>query len=370
MRSTSRQSAARLREHLSEVLGGRGGSGGSSGTGGTSRDGEDSRPSGSRRVGSRRAGGSGGDGASDADDRLTRPAGEGPVGLTVDGEPVGEGDGPAGTPGGSAATRAGGTSGGRTSSGGTSGAQLAEQLWAVVDVLDGSASLRRSLSDPGSDPDARRALARGLLAERLDERAVGVVEHAVGLRWSDPLDLADALEEAGDTALLADAEADGALADVEDELFRFSRLVAREPDLRTALSRVTPGPRREALVRDLLSSRASDATTRLVARVARAPRGRAVDVALEDLVELAAARRDELVASVRVPLALDESQRERLRSALGSLYGRDVALQVDVDPTVLGGGVVRVGDEVLDGSVSHRLEVAAQRVAPHRRRAA
>ena len=159
------------------------------------------------------------------------------------------------------------------------------------------------------------------------------------------------------------AEGDGVLDDVEDELFRFARLLEREPLLRAGLTDPgLPDDRKLGLVRSLLSSRAQPATVRLVEVVVTRPRGRSVETALEELSRLAAARRQRLVAAVRVAQPLDDAQTRRLAAVLAQIYGRQVQLQVDVDPGILGGVQVRVGDEVLDGSVARRLQDVRRRL--------
>jgi F-type H+-transporting ATPase subunit delta len=87
-------------------------------------------------------------------------------------------------------------------------------------------------------------------------------------------------------------------------------------------------------------------------------RGRSLDLAAEELAELAAARRDRYVAHVGTPVALTPAQEQRLTESLSRLYNRQMSLQIELDPSLLGGLVVRVGGEVIDGSVSSRLRTA------------
>ena len=152
------------------------------------------------------------------------------------------------------------------------------------------------------------------------------------------------------------AEGEGVLDDVEDELFRFARLLEREPALRAALTDPgLPDDRKSSLVTDLLGGKAKPATVRLVEIAVTRSRGRSLEAALEDLVELAAARRSRYVAQVRVARPLEAAQETRLQTTLTRIYGREVSLQIDVDPAVLGGLEVRVGDEVIDGTVQRNL---------------
>ena len=250
-----------------------------------------------------------------------------------------------------------------TQPGGTSSSEVSEGLYAVAGLLDREPSLRRALTDPASTPGSRRGLADALLGRQLAALPLATLRDLVASPWHSPADLREAVEVLAATAAMHAAEADGVLDDVEDELFRFARLIEREHDLRAALTDPgLPDERKTGLVRALLGGRAQPATVRLVDIVVTRPRGRSIETSLEELSRLAAARRQRLVAQVRVARPLDAAQSDRLGAALARLYGRQVALQVDVDPSVLGGVEVRVGDEVLDGTVSRRLADVRRRL--------
>ena len=242
--------------------------------------------------------------------------------------------------------------------------EVSEGLYAVAALLDREPSLRRAFTDPASSPRARRELADRLLGAQLSARPIEVVRELVSARWSAPTDLREAVEVVAAQAAMHAAEADGSLDDVEDELFRFARLIEREPRLRAALTDpALPADRKSALLRDLLGSRARPTTVRLIEIAVTRPRGESLESALEELSRLAAARRARYVARVRVAAALDAAQEQRLGAALARIYGREVQLQVDVDPSVLGGVEVRVGDEVLDGTVRHNLDTVRRSLA-------
>jgi F-type H+-transporting ATPase subunit delta len=151
--------------------------------------------------------------------------------------------------------------------------------------------------------------------------------------------------------------------EISEGLYAVASLLDREPALRAALTDPgLPDERKTGLLETLLGSRAQPATVRLVEVAVTRPRGRSLETVLEELIRLAAARRHRLVAHVRVAAPLDAAQSERLSAVLARIYSRNVQLQVDVDPAVLGGVEVRVGDEVLDGTVQHRLDDARRRV--------
>jgi F-type H+-transporting ATPase subunit delta len=239
---------------------------------------------------------------------------------------------------------------------------VAEELFAIVGLLDGNARLRRMLSDPAVQGDRRAQLAADVLSSSsLSEVTTQIVEEIVRASWSKPADLIDAADEMAAQALFAGAEQAGALDEVEDELFRFGRILNREPALRSALTDPSlPVERKVELLDALLDDRVQDATRVLVRELALHPRGRTIDRGLEDYARMAAARRERLVARVRTVVPLTDAQLTRLASALADRLGHDVHLNVELDPDLIGGVTVRVGDVLFDGSVSHRLTLARQ----------
>ncbi len=238
-----------------------------------------------------------------------------------------------------------------------------EGLYAVAALLDREPSLRRALTDPASTPASRRDLVDALLGGQLAPLPLGIFRDLAADRWNAADDLRHAVEVLAATAAMTQAEGEGVLDEVEDELFRFGRLLDREPTLRGALTDPgLPAERKNALLDDLLGSRAQAITLRLVRVAVTRPRTGSLEHALEGLSELAARRRQRYVAHVRVARPLDADQQQRLTASLARIYGREIQLQVDVDPDVLGGVEVRVGDEVLNGTVARRLEDARRRL--------
>lgn len=242
-------------------------------------------------------------------------------------------------------------------------AELAEDLFAVTALVDGDASLRRALADPSGEGSAKKALADRLLAGRVGAPAQAVVATAVAQRWADERDLGDTLENAAVSSLLAQAEAQGRIDAVEDQLFRFERIVAGDPELRDVLAgRNTDGDGKAALVRTLLEGKADAETIRLAEQAVRAPRGRRLDRTLESYLHLAATRREQLTALVTVAVPMTDQQEARLRTALEGIYGTAIKLNIVLEPDVLGGIRVQVGDEVMDGTISRRIDEARRHV--------
>ncbi|MGW2645522.1 F0F1 ATP synthase subunit delta [Streptomyces sp. NPDC001393] len=241
---------------------------------------------------------------------------------------------------------------------------LADELAAVTALLDREAGLRRVLTDPAKPAEAKADLVQRLIGAQVSGPAADLVAGTVRSRWSQPRDLVDALEQLADIADLTAAEKRGTLDEVEDELFRFGRIVSSSTDLRAALTDRSAGTAAKTeLLNRLLGGRAKPATERLVTRLVTAPRGRSLEAGLESLSKLAAERRDRMVAVVTSAVPLSDGQKQRLGAALAKLYGRRMHLNLDVDPEVIGGIRVQVGDEVINGSLADRLDDAARRMA-------
>jgi F-type H+-transporting ATPase subunit delta len=238
------------------------------------------------------------------------------------------------------------------------GGSFATEMFAVVDALEGSATLRRAVTDPGTPEGARRALVHGLLDGKVDKAVVDLVAESATLRWAGGRTFAAALERQAVRGQLIVADRGGELDDTEDQLFRFARLVESNPELRNLLGdRAIELSKRQELVEGLLSGRATVPTIVLGKR-AVAARERTFGQTIEGYVTLAAAQKNRALATVRVAKPLSSDQRNRLRAALSKQVGRDVAIQEIVDPDVLGGMRVEIGDEVFEGTVSDRLEEA------------
>ena len=240
---------------------------------------------------------------------------------------------------------------------------LGEQLYALVDALDASGSLRRVLADPSVDGDAKAGLAAQLLAAA-DPRTIAGVQDLVRARWAADADLADAAQRLGTSAVLAAAQSAGGLEQVEQELFAVIGALSGQRDLRRALfdSRV-PGSARADLAEQVLGSQISPTTLLLARRAAAAPRGRRYVAWLGDAVDLIAERRHHRVATVTVAAPLSDTQRSRLADVLATALGRQVELDVVVDPRVIGGLRVQSGPDVIDSTVLSRLADARRQLA-------
>ncbi|WP_263731627.1 F0F1 ATP synthase subunit delta [Cellulomonas sp. SG140] len=240
---------------------------------------------------------------------------------------------------------------------------LGEELYALVDALDASGSLRRVLADPSAAGEAKAALVARLLAAA-DARTVAVAQDLVRSRWSADADLADAAQRLGTSAVLAAAQSAGTLEQVEQELFAVIGALSGQRDLRRALfDPSVPGEARADLAERVLGSHVSATTLLLARRAAAAPRGRRYVAWLGDVVDLIAERRHHRVATVTVAAPLSDAQRGRLAGLLATALGRQVELDVVVDPRVIGGLRVQSGPDVIDSTVLARLADARRQLA-------
>lgn len=241
---------------------------------------------------------------------------------------------------------------------------LAQELYEVVDLLITTPRLRRVLADPTTLPAGRADLVGTLFDGKIGASSAQLVRAAVSQRWSSPWDLLDALETTADDVMFGAAEQDGVLDEVEDELFRFERVLDAESRLTATLDDATAeAGRRVVLVRDVLTDKVHPITRMLLEHAVASQRKRSVTLALDDLLELAAARRNRSMARVVSASELTTDQVTRLAAALTEMYGRPINIRAAINPAVQGGLVIRVGDEVIDGSIAARLASARAALA-------
>ncbi|HET6731147.1 F0F1 ATP synthase subunit B/delta, partial [Mycobacterium sp.] len=229
----------------------------------------------------------------------------------------------------------------------------------VVKMLRSHALLARHLADPSADSAAKVVLAERVLSGKVSDSALDVLRTAVSQRWSSTSDLIRGIQYIARLALLVRAERDGQIEDVEDQLFRFSRILDSEPRLITLLGEYTaPLDGRISLLNNVLQRRASKDAADLLRQTVDLLHGERADEAVRELANLAVSRRGEVVAHVSAAGELSEAQESRLTELLTRIYGHPVSLQLDVNPELLGGLTIAVGDEVIDGSLASKLSAA------------
>ena len=241
-------------------------------------------------------------------------------------------------------------------------ATLGDDLFRVAALLRSEPALRRAVTDVSTPAEAKASLVHGLLEGKVGAPALDLLAQAVALRWVAARDLADALEHLGVVAVVRSAGRRESVR-LSDELFIIGQVVEESADLRIALSDpVRSTEDKRELLRRLLEQRALPATVALVEQ-ALAGSFRSFHAAITEYQKVAAATQGEGVALVRVARDLSEGERSRLEQALSTQYGRPVHLNIEVDPSLLGGMRVEVGDDVIDGTVVSRLDDARRRLA-------
>lgn len=236
--------------------------------------------------------------------------------------------------------------------------QLCTALFSCAEVLAGSISLRRAITDPSRDSASKVALVHELFGKSLDAKALEIISSIASLRWSSSADLVPVIEQLAIEAQGSAANIAGELDRVEDEFFAVSQAISGSFELRKALT--TSGPAKLSLLAELLGKTNTESTVKLVSHLVSNLRGRSIEAAFEDYFFAIAARRNRLIAHVQVAITLSAAQRDRLATLLSAQIGQPVRVNVEVNPSVVGGVVVRFGDEIIDGTISNRLAGAGR----------
>lgn len=241
--------------------------------------------------------------------------------------------------------------------------QVGDELFAVVGLLDREHGLRRALADTTKPAQEKAAVAGQLLHGKISAATEQLVTEAVAVRWASPGDLNDALEQLAIEAFTIAAQSGRSLDDLEDDLFRFDRLISGQPGLRSALIGTADADAKASLLADLLSGKVSEISLRLITAALTHPRGRSPQAVLELCASIAARRREQLIAVIRVAAELSAAQRKRLADVLTATYGQGIHLNVVHDPAVVGGMSVQIGDELVDGTAASRLAAVQRKLA-------
>jgi F-type H+-transporting ATPase subunit delta len=238
--------------------------------------------------------------------------------------------------------------------------KVAGELYSVASLLRAEPSLRRVATDASLPAEAKQGMVRQVLGGKVDDTTLTLVANAAGRRWTATRDLPDALERLSEVALVRSV---GGSADrLADELFELAATVTAHPDLRDALaSPARSTADKSGLLDTLLQGKAMPATIAL-AKQALGGTYRTITGALSAYRQVAAEANGEAVATVRVKQPLNDGDRDRLTKALAQQYGRQVHINEVVDPDVLGGLRVEIGDDVIDGTVSSRLDDARRKL--------
>jgi F-type H+-transporting ATPase subunit delta len=229
--------------------------------------------------------------------------------------------------------------------------ETGEQLLSAGRDIDGSSQLRALLADPAIEPTEKSALISRIFG-KLDPAAASLLGTLTSARWSNADQLIDGIEQIGIRAIAASAEG----STIEAELFEFSRAVSSDPELELAVgSKLGDPAEKAALVDRLLGSKADAGTVAIIRHLVQSPRGRRIGALLSSAAETVADAGGAIVATVTAAAPLSAAQLDKLTAALTAQYGREPRVAVKIDPSVIGGLRVQVGDDVIDGTIASRL---------------
>jgi F-type H+-transporting ATPase subunit b/F-type H+-transporting ATPase subunit delta len=239
---------------------------------------------------------------------------------------------------------------------------LSSELVSVAEMLDREIVVTRYLTVPAEDAAPRIRLIERLVSGKVGDATLDVLRTAVSERWSANSDLVDAIEQVSRQALLEVAEREDQVDEVEDQLFRFSRILDAQPRLAILLGDyAVPAEGRVGLLRNVLESSSGGVNpiaVSLLTQTVELLRGQPAEEAVLFLAEVAVARRGEVVAQVSAAADLSDAQRTRVTEVLSRIYGHPVTVQLQIDAALLGGLLIAVADEVIDGTLSSRLAAA------------
>lgn len=241
--------------------------------------------------------------------------------------------------------------------------QLANDLFGILATVDSSAGLRRALADPSRSNDEKSALVKQLFGGKVSADAVEIASGLAGSRWASARDIGDALETLAASVVIAVAENKSAvsasgitgLEALENDLFAFNQAVESSHEVQRALSEPQASPAAKTALAEKLVPNASEEAKVLIRQAVSQPRGLKVTKLVRRFAELAAKRQQRWIATVGVTRPLTATQTSRLHAGLNALYGRELKINMNVDPALIGGIRIQVGDEVVDASVVTRL---------------
>ena len=240
-------------------------------------------------------------------------------------------------------------------------ATLSNELFHIWSSLDSSIGLRRALTDPARDATSKSELIANLFGKVLSAKTLEIFSKAVSLRWSNPAQLADAIEQIAVEAEAAVANIDDKLDLVLSEIFNFSKIILENPELRLALiNRADSVERKQELLKSIFGQKFTSSSQRLLSKSVEGRGNRGIEKSISAYSNALTARRNRLNAHIKSSIALSDGQAKKLADSLTKKIGQPVHLNIEIDPNVLGGISIRFGDEVIDGTISNRLAEASR----------
>ena len=241
--------------------------------------------------------------------------------------------------------------------------EISTHLFFAAEVFASKTALRRAITDPSRDIASKTALIKELFGSKIGKEASDLISGIAALRWSAGKDVIYVLEQLAIEAEASAANINNELDRVEDELFGASRLLVDSSELRSALVGGAGADLKAQLVTEILTKKASASTVKLVRALVTQRRGRSIEAAFAQYLFGLANRRNRLIAVVRTAAPISDAQKVRLSGAIEKQVGQPIRVNIQVDPTIIGGVSITFADEVIDASISNRLAHAGRALA-------
>ena len=227
-----------------------------------------------------------------------------------------------------------------------------QQLFSAGRVVGDSAQLRSVLADPSVAATEKTAVIDSLFSS-FGAPARALLSGLVASRWSTQDQLLAGIEEIGIRAIARSAPRGRSS---ESELFAFGAAVSSDAELELAVgSKLGSNSAKAALVGALLKDKSSAQSLAILNHLVQQPRGRRIGGLIRTAASIVADQAGLAVATITSAAPISAAQVDRLRVGLSKSYGRDLEVNLVVDPSIVGGIRVQVGDDVIDGSVSTRI---------------
>ena len=242
--------------------------------------------------------------------------------------------------------------------------RIGNELFSVTNVLDRNIRLERALTDPSRPVEDKVALLNKLVGDQAHEMTMEILTDLVGRRWSRVSDIANAVEDFGVDGMMYYADATDATLQVSIELAELHSALLNLPVIRSGLSSDhAPAEARIKLLYALVGNKdLNKVTMRLAEHAACNPRRRRYLSTIHWLINKFSRHMGESMVTVTTAAPLNQGQIDRLIAIYTKKVGRPVHINSTVDPTVIGGMRIEIGDEVTDNTVVAQLEQLQRKV--------
>lgn len=236
--------------------------------------------------------------------------------------------------------------------------RIGNELFTITKVLDGSIQLERALTDPSRPVADKVAVLKELLGDNAHPMTMEIMTDLVSRRWSRARDIANAVEDFGVDAMMYYADATDATLQVSIELSELHSALLNLPVVRAKLyDYQATSEARVKLFREVFSGKTlNKVTMRLAEHATCNLRRRRYLETIQWLINKFSRHMGESMVTVTTATPLKKEQIKRLVEVYSAKVGRQVHINSVVDPTVLGGMRIQVGDEVTDNTVVAQLQ--------------